>query len=197
MSSSGEARIVLASASPRRLELCRQLGLECEVRAVDIDESALPGEQPLDYVRRLARDKATTCLRSLPGDLAALPVLGSDTIVEIDGELLGKPADAGDARRMLSRLSGHVHRVHTAIALAWQGELRDAVSSSEIRFDTLSNEAIARYVDTGEPLDKAGAYAIQGRAAKFIAGLEGSYSGVMGLPLYETAALLASYGLEL
>lgn len=197
MSSATASQVVLASASPRRLQLCSQLGLECEVRPVDIDETAREGEHPVDYVRRLAHDKAVACLERLPGQLAQSAVLGSDTIVEIDGELLGKPADAEHARRMLARLSGNTHRVHTAVALAWQGEVRDRVSSSVIEFARLDVDDIDRYVDCGEPMDKAGAYAIQGVAAKFIVRLDGSYSGVMGLPLYETASLFASFGFKL
>ncbi len=187
--------IVLASASPRRRELLRHIGVRCRVRPVDIDESPLADEAPTDYVSRLAREKAEAAA-SLPGDENALPVLGADTIVELQGELLGKPADSAQAVEMLTRLSGTTHQVHTAVAVVCQGATHQRLQSSRVTFAALTDAQIRAYVDTGEPLDKAGAYGIQGGAAAFIRHLEGSYSSVMGLPLFETAELLAQCGVE-
>jgi septum formation protein len=183
-------RLVLASQSPRRRELLAQLGLELEVRPAHADESVLDGEPPRDYVLRVAREKA----RAVPGDL----VLAADTAVVLDGEVLGKPAGADDARRMLRALSGTVHEVLTAVcvrrALPPPAEL-DAVVATRVRFAPLSDREIEWYVATGEPLDKAGAYAIQGSGGAFVLGVDGSVSNVVGLPLAETMDLLARAGL--
>lgn len=195
--------VYLASRSPRRQELLRQLGVrfdelrfrEAAGRPPDVVEGALDAEPPHHYVERIARTKASVGWQQLQRRvLPQRPVLAADTEVSIDGTIFGKPADAMDARRMLSRLSGRSHEVLTAVALRWQDELLVEVSRSQVTFRALSNDDIERYVATGEPFDKAGAYAIQGRAAALITHLSGSYSGVMGLPLHETAELLARIG---
>jgi septum formation protein len=184
-------RLVLASQSPRRRELLAQLGLALEVRPAHADEAVLPGEAPREYVLRVARDKA----RAVQGDV----VLAADTAVVLGGEVLGKPADAADARRMLRALSGTTHDVLTAVVVrraAIRLEL-DALVATKVRFAALSSREVDWYVATGEPLDKAGAYAIQGAGGAFVLGVEGSVSNVVGLPLAETAALLARAGLSL
>ena len=192
-------RIYLASRSPRRRELLKQIGIGFEVlllregteRPHDVDETPLAGETPDDYVRRVCRAKAATGWRRLVArGLPRLPVLAADTTVCLEQRILGKPADNTEAVAMLAALSGREHRVLTAVAIQFDAELETTVSESIVRIDVLDEATIAAYVATGEPLDKAGAYGIQGRAAAFIAELRGSYSGVMGLPLYETAAML-------
>jgi len=184
-------RLVLASQSPRRRELLAQLGLALDVRPSDADEAVHPGEPPRDYVLRVAREKA----RAVPGDL----VLAADTAVVLGDEVLGKPAGDDDARRMLRALSGTEHEVLTAVVVrraAIRLEL-DAVVATKVRFAPLGPAEIDWYVGTGEPLDKAGAYAIQGAGGAFVVGVEGSVSNVVGLPLAETAALLRRAGLSL
>jgi septum formation protein len=183
-------RLCLASMSPRRRELLHQIGVSHSVRAPHIDESVLPAEAPADYVARMARSKA------LAGGAAAsgVPVLAADTIVVIDGLILGKPAGAAEAVAMLERLSGRTHEVLTAVALASAAAVAQRLSVSQVRLRHLSRAECIAYWHSGEPRDKAGAYAVQGRGAIFIEHLSGSYSGVMGLPLYETAQLLAAAG---
>lgn len=182
--------IILASASPRRAELLRQINVDFQLLPVDIDETELHEEVAIDYVLRLAREKAEAGAALASARGLDLPVLGADTIVELEGEILGKPRDAGHARDMLQRLSGTAHHVHTAIALVCAGRINVVLNTSVVTFAELSDADIRRYVASGEALDKAGSYAIQGAAAQFIRQLEGSHSGVMGLPLYETAQLL-------
>ncbi len=182
--------ITLASVSPRRRELLNQIGVPHVVVGAHIDESVRAGELPHDYVQRMARSKAL----AVWNEHSSLPVLGADTTVVLDGATLGKPVDRDDALRMLARLSGRTHEVLTAVALATRGGVSLRVSVSSVRFRALSAEECAAYWDTGEPRDKAGAYAIQGRAAVFIESLQGSYSGVMGLPLFETVELLRAAG---
>ena len=184
--------LVLASSSPRRSELLEQIGLSYKVHAVDMDESMLPGEAVLEHVNRLAMAKARLGYRQLAAYNPDLVVLAADTVVEIGGEVLGKPADSRQAASFLARLSGKRHRVHTAVAVVAGDIELSAISSSEVEFAELTDAQISAYVATGEPLDKAGAYAIQGIAAQFVTHLSGSYSGVMGLPLYETASLLSA-----
>ena len=184
--------LVLASGSPRRSELLQQIGLSFEVHAVGMDESMLPDEAVLEHVNRLAKAKARLAYRDLAAENRDLVVLAADTVVEIGGEVLGKPADSRQAASFLARLSGNRHKVHTAVAVVTGDDELSAVSSSEVEFAKLTDAQISAYVATGEPLDKAGAYAIQGIAAQFITHLSGSYSGVMGLPLYETASLLSA-----
>jgi septum formation protein len=170
--------VVLASQSPRRAEILRQAGIPFNVRAVPIDETPLPGEKPEDYVRRLAESKAlaVTCG---PGEI----VLAADTTVVIDGEMLAKPEDAADARRMLAKLSGRQHEVMTGICIRRCSEVIRDCATTTVWFTPMSEREIADYAASGEPLDKAGAYAIQGLAGKYIDKIEGCYFNVMGLPV--------------
>jgi septum formation protein len=186
--------LYLASASPRRRALLEQIGIEYEARPVQVDESRQPREPPRDYVTRLARAKAETAW-TLFGPDAARAVLAADTAVVLADAILGKPRDRSEALAMLGRLSGRMHEVFTAVALRTARGLESRVSASRVKLRELKPDEIESYWDTGEPSDKAGAYAIQGRAAVFIETLEGSYSGVMGLPLFETAELLARAGI--
>ncbi len=183
--------LLLASASPRRAELLRQIGIAHEVRPLDVDESRRPGEAPVEYVLRLAETKARSLWDRLPAS-GRRPVLAADTTVALEGEIFGKPAGRDEAVAMLSRLSGRTHEVHTAVALAHAGGLEARVSSSRVTMRAISPAEIDRYWATGEPADKAGGYAVQGLAAIFICHLAGSYSGVMGLPLCETWELLGA-----
>ncbi|HEY4126632.1 MAG TPA: Maf family protein [Gammaproteobacteria bacterium] len=183
----------LASASPRRRQLLEQLGLRFEVVVADVDESPRPGEMPQDYVSRLAEAKALAGAERLGNP--ALPVLAADTAVVLEGAILGKPRDREDAIAMLGRLGGRSHQVLSAIAL-WQSDrVRVAVSLSEVKFRRIGEEEAAAYWDSGEPRDKAGAYGIQGLGGMFVEHLAGSYSGVVGLPLFETTALLQEAGI--
>ena len=185
--------LVLASASPRRRELLAQIGVPHRVLAVDLDESRLPGEAVADFVQRLARDKALAAWHALPA-VERGAVLGADTLVVLDGEPLGKPADREEALAMLARLSGRDHEVLTAVALVDPAP-RLRLSRSRVTFRATTAAERVAYWNSGEPADKAGAYGIQGLGAIFVAHLEGSYSGVMGLPLFETAGLLAEAGI--
>ncbi len=199
-------RLYLASRSPRRRELLTQMGILFDTLAFrspprqddDVDETAHDGEAALVYVERVARLKAehgwrTVEMRRLMPQL----VLAADTTLEFQGEIIGKPTDAGDARAILRRLSGQTHRVLTSVAVAFEGRIESAISVSDVTFGNISEAEIRRYVATGEPMDKAGAYGIQGRAGMFVEHLSGSYSGVMGLPLYETGVLLKRFGFPL
>jgi septum formation protein len=197
--------IYLASRSPRRRELLSQIGVRFHMLMFrdnaetdpGLDEAVLEGETPNAYVERVARAKAQAGWRRLEQrNLPRAAVLAADTTVAIDGRILGKPADRRDAAAMLGALSGRRHEVLSAIALRYESLLECAVSVSTVEFKVLSDEEIRQYVATGECDDKAGAYAIQGRAAQFVAELRGSFSGVMGLPLYETAQLLARMGAQ-
>jgi septum formation protein len=183
----------LASVSPRRRELLTQIGVPHVVTGAHIDESVHPGERAHDYVQRMARTKAQTVWEQ---DFS-LPVLGADTTVVLDGTVFGKPEDRADGLRMLHLLSGRTHEVLTAVALASKEGLEMRVSVSAVRFRTLDADEIAAYWETGEPRDKAGAYAVQGLGAVFIESLTGSFSGVMGLPLFETSELLRAAGVPL
>ncbi|MDX3907581.1 MAG: nucleoside triphosphate pyrophosphatase [Pigmentiphaga sp.] len=194
--------IYLASRSPRRTELLAQLGVEHDVLlappAAGPDEPQLPGEPAADYVRRTAREKAllgaeTMRLRHMP----ERPLLAADTTVILDGDVLGKPVDRADAVRILQRLSGSTHVVHTALAVVSRGVLHEDESITQVQFRELTPRDIERYCDTGEPYDKAGAYGIQGLGGIFVRHISGSFTGVMGLPLYETARLLACAGIVL
>ena len=187
--------IVLASASPRRRELLAQIGVPHVVLAVDMDESPLRDETPAALATRLAHSKA---IAGRARDGGARAALGADTVVVLDGQVFGKPEDAADARRMLQALSGRAHRVLTAIALALPGldaPVLERISDTEVHMRAITIAEIDAYWASGEPAGKAGAYAIQGRGAVFIRHIHGSYSGVMGLPLYETAQLLQAQGL--
>jgi nucleoside triphosphate pyrophosphatase len=183
--------LCLASVSPRRRELLSQIGVPHVVVGAGIDEAFLPAETPRDYVTRLAREKALAIRRS--GQ--RLPVLAADTTVVVDAKMFGKPRDQAEAVQMLGELSGRAHQVLTAVALADSHGVADRLSSSTVRFRPVSREECLAYWETGEPRDKAGGYAIQGLGAVFIESLSGSYSGVMGLPLFETAELLRAAGI--
>jgi len=185
--------IYLASGSPRRRELLRQIGVSFRVIGAELDETARSGESAEAYVSRLAEAKAAAGWES-SRDLGAAPVLAADTAVVLDGEILGKPADMKAAIAMLLKLSGRTHEVLTAVALRTAAALELKVSRSRVSFRSIDPGEARAYWDTEEPRDKAGAYAIQGYAAIFIADLEGSYSGVMGLPLFETSELLKAAG---
>ena len=184
-------RLVLASQSPRRRALLAQIGVAHAALPVDVDEAALPGEAPAEYVLRLALAKARAARALRPDGV----VLGADTAVAVDDAILGKPADRADALAMLARLSGREHRVLTAVALAGERE-ESRLSVSHVRFRAIAPDEAAAYWATGEPADKAGGYAVQGVGAVFVEQLHGSYSGVMGLPLYETAELLRRAGID-
>ena len=197
--------IYLASRSPRRRELLAQIGIRFEpllfrdgARAdPDTDESVRDGELPDDYVVRVTQQKARAAWHrvTIRGGLRRMPVLVADTTVALASEIFGKPRDRDDAMRMLGALAGTQHRVLTAVAVCAEERLELAVSASLVTFSPLSQERIRTYVDSGEPFDKAGSYAIQGRAGAFVERIEGSYSGVMGLPLFETASLLRQFGI--
>jgi len=194
-------QLYLASSSPRRRELLAQIGVSVEVVSQNVSENRLDGESPELYVQRLALEKACFGLNDL-GSKTSLPVLGADTVVVVDNTVLGKPKDKADAVAMLQLLSGRSHRVLSAVAVVGRDDLgqdREAVRVSEsiVRFRLISVKECEAYWDTGEPMDKAGAYAIQGLAAVFIERIEGSYSGVMGLPLFETGELLREFGIEI
>ncbi|MDH5178802.1 MAG: Maf-like protein [Gammaproteobacteria bacterium] len=186
--------LYLASASPRRQELLQQIGVRYRIVVNDVAEIPNPDESPETFALRVAVDKARTGWANLPVGTQK-PVLGADTVVTIDNHILGKPRDREHALAMLAQLSGRTHQVLTAVALMAAGTVSSAVSRSEVTFREISAGEREWYWRTNEPVDKAGAYAIQGRAAVFIRRLEGSYSGVMGLPLYETAALLQKAGI--
>jgi septum formation protein len=198
-----DKRIYLASQSPRRRELLKQIGVSFDVlplRAVsgrmEVIEIPQAGEPAIDFVQRMATEKAACGWRAVDlRHLLRFPVLGADTVVELDGAILGKPVDRQDAEAMLTRLSGRQHWVHTAVAVQHEGRKEMRLSSSQVRFATLDAAAITHYLETGEYLGKAGAYAIQGRAGAFVEHVDGSYSGIMGLPLYDTAVLLRAFGL--
>ena len=187
------ATVVLASASPRRRELLAAYGLEPVVRPVGVDETARPGETPRDYVERLAVAKA----EAAAADAWRAVVIGADTAVVLDGEIYGKPASAADFRRMMGALGGRSHEVYTGVAVVHEGRSAVRTVVSRVRLRQLDEREMRQYWATGEPRDKAGGYAIQGLGALFVSGLEGSYSGVVGLPLYETGELLAAAGVDL
>jgi septum formation protein len=199
-------RIHLASRSPRRRELLTQVGVRFDSIVFrnppredkEVDETPQAQEAPVAYVERLARAKAEHGWRIVGWrNLPLQPVLAADTALEFAGEIIGKPQGAGDAERILHTLSGRCHRVLTAVAVAFDGRVESALSVSEVRFGPLDEAEIRRYVASGDPMDKAGAYGIQGRAAFFVEHLSGSYTGVMGLPLFETGALLKRFGYSL
>lgn len=185
------AQIILASASPRRRELLDQIHIAYRVYPLDIDETPLPDEAPLAYVQRLAAEKSAAAVAQL-GD--SLPVLAADTAVVLDDVIMGKPKDRDDALAMLRQLSGKMHRVYSAVSLRGQ-EHGEAVSITEVTFRPLTENEIAAYWHSGEPADKAGSYAIQGLGGVFVAAINGSFSGVVGLPLFETAELLSRQGI--
>lgn len=200
-----DQKIYLASKSPRRRELLRQIGVEFEIlmlredpgRAGAVTEIPHPGEAPDVYVKRIAREKAQSGwnavgMRRLP----MRPVLAADTTVTIDGQILGKPADAAEAIDMLRRLSGRTHQVLTAVAVIANDDMNEAYNCSDVSFGDLGDATLRAYCASSEPYDKAGGYGIQGHAAQFIERISGSYTGIMGLPLYETAKLLQMAGIK-
>jgi septum formation protein len=192
--------LVLASASPRRRGLLTQVGYRFEVRPAHICEDPHDGEDPITYVTRLAREKAEAVFRDLAAaepKLGEIAVLGADTTVTLDNSILGKPEDAADAARILRLLSGRTHLVITGVALVTAERTEVAAEVTAVRFLTLSDEEIAAYISTGEPMDKAGAYGIQGHAARWIPRIEGCYFNVMGLPLALVCSLLEGCGIQL
>lgn len=186
-------KVVLGSGSPRRRELLTGLGLAFDVRVADIDESVRPDEAAIPYVERLALDKARAVTSKL--ESSAL-VIAADTIVELDGALLGKPSDSAEAKQMLRRLSGATHSVHTGVAVSWNGIEQVDVASTGVRFHAMTDAEIDWYVATGEPMDKAGAYGIQAYGALFVAGLDGGYFNVVGLPVDLLYRLVESLGIR-
>ena len=198
--------LYLASRSPRRRDLLKQLGVKFDPlllrlsgpRGADVDETQHEGESPADYVERTARAKAAFGLQVLGmRTMLQRPVLAADTVVIVDGDVLGKPADREQAASFLNRLSGRTHEVRTAVALAMEGPLMCETSVSLVSFRELAEDEILRYCATPEPYDKAGGYGIQGLAALFIERIEGSYTGVMGLPLFETGRMLTQAGIRI
>jgi len=187
--------LYLASQSPRRRELLEQIGVRFGTLQLDLPEVRAPGEPPADHVSRVAREKAGAGLLKLSG-VNDVVVLGGDTEVVLDDEVFGKPADREHAIAMLRKLSGRSHEVISAVWLVSAGREEHAISRTEVTFAALDDAAIAAYVASGEPMGRAGAYAIQGRAAVFVSRINGSYSGVMGLPLFETSALLRRFGIS-
>jgi len=189
------SRLILASASPRRRELLAQAGYEFIVEAADIDETRHEGEEPGAYVLRLAEEKAQAIFarhRAEDAEGRPLIVLGADTCVVCDGEILGKPVDAADAARMLRMLSGHTHLVLTGVAAVTSSGMKSDVETTEVTFERIPEAALAFYCGTAEPLDKAGAYGIQGYAARWIPRIEGCYFNVMGLPIARTVKMIES-----
>lgn len=195
-SKSVSPQIVLASASPRRFELLEQIGVKAIVQDVDINESQKPGEPVMEYVQRLAMEKAQCGFATMKNE-HKIPVLGADTIVEVKGVIFGKPENRQQAKKMLQQLSGQKHTVHTSVAIVTEDKNIIDTSSSQVSFKVLQEQEIDCYLATGEADDKAGSYAVQGIAAQFIKNINGSYSGVMGLPLYETGQLLKQCGVSL
>jgi septum formation protein len=183
-------RVFLASASPRRRDLLNLVGIDHEVRPANIDETYLPGEQPRDHAERLAREKAIAI------DGSDSITIGSDTIVVVDGQVLGKPRDRAHAAEMLRQLSGRSHIVMTGVAARWRGVLASGLEEVGVTFRRLTDDEIERYIDTGEPMDKAGAYGIQGFGATIVDRVDGDYFAVMGLPLNRLVRLLRALGLR-
>ena len=199
-------RLYLASRSPRRRELLHQIGVDFDTVLFrgdtrsdpEIDETPLPGEAPVAYVERVARAKAEFGIAVLQKrHLPLRPVLSADTTLEFKGEIIGKPVDAADASAILHRLSGQTHRVLTGVAVTHLGRTEYLLSASEVRFRSLDDDEIRNYVMSGEPMDKAGAYGIQGKAGLFVEYIAGSYTGIMGLPVCETGELLKRFGFRL
>jgi septum formation protein len=182
----GHYHLILASRSPRRAQLLTAAGIGFEVLAADVDETPMPNETPAAYVERLAIEKAKAVLALRPG----ARVLGADTTVTVDSEILGKPLDDADAERMLRKLSGRAHLVHTGVAVVSARGVQSGVDTTRVWFDAMTDEDISWYIATGEPVDRAGAYAIQGFASRFIPRIEGSYSNVVGLPVAMVSSIL-------
>lgn len=188
--------LYLASSSPRRQELLAQLGVDFSLVSAEIDESPRQDEEPLEYIQRMALQKALAGAQSIDSAMDAWVIAG-DTSLVLDNRILGKPKDAGEAKFMLSQLSARSHKVYSSVAVWHQGEVQSLINITEVTFTGLDADDITAYVASGEPLDKAGAYAIQGYAAKWVKNINGSYSGVMGLPLFELSQLLEQSGYRL
>jgi septum formation protein len=190
-------KLILASASPRRAEILRNAGIRFEICSTDVDESRLDNESPSDYVRRLALAKAVSAAHKNPNLGADVLIIGADTVVVVDEAILGKPKSSDDAKRMLRSISGRVHEVHTGLALLQTSGMQQRVVEeiSRVHFAYLSDQEIADYLATGEPFDKAGAYAIQGLGGRYVSRIEGCYFNVMGLPLARLWTLLREFGL--
>ena len=185
--------VVLASGSPRRRELLEGIGVQFSVRSPDVDESLVPGEAPQDYVLRVAMDKAAVGALGSPGAV----VIAADTTVAVDGQILAKPIDADDARRMLNLLIGRAHQVHTAVVVRRGEQSWSEVVTTVVEMDAVSSEWIEWYVSTGEPMDKAGGYAVQGLGAVLVTAVRGSMTNVIGLPVTQTCSLLSAAGIDL
>ncbi|HEY9276769.1 MAG TPA: Maf family protein [Methylotenera sp.] len=185
--------LYLASRSPRRVELLKQIGIDCITYPADIDETQLPHELPEQYVTRLAREKAEACLLGFSAEQRSRPVLAADTTVALADKVLGKPENDNDARQILAALSGSTHQVHTAVALAFMNKIEVVLSTTTVEMISFSEQQIEYYIASGEHHDKAGSYGIQGLAGAWIKKIEGSYTGVMGLPICETAELLRKH----
>ena len=190
-------KLILASVSPRRAEILRNAGIQFEICRAGVDESPRGNELPGDYVRRLALAKALSAAKDNRDGADPPLILGADTVVVVDGEILGKPASPDDARRMLRRLSGKIHEVHTGLALLWSGSKRSVVEEiTQVHFAALTDREIEEYIASSEPFDKAGAYAIQGLGGRYVTRIEGCYFNVMGLPLARLYSLLRESGWE-
>ncbi|MFZ7230104.1 Maf family protein [Avibacterium avium] len=195
-----QPQLYLASQSPRRLQLLQQFGLKVEIFNADIDETPKADEQPVDYVRRMAQEKnhaARQQLEKLANFAPHLPILSADTSVVCDGQILGKPQNHAQAAQMLRLLSDRTNQVLTAVCVSLPDQKHSLVQTSQVTFKPLTEQEISAYIRTGEPMDKAGAYGIQGVGGIFISHIEGSFSGVMGLPVFETAELLRQVGVDL
>ncbi len=188
------SKIILASGSPRRVELLQQIGVNCDIYPTDIDEKVKFEEPAKEYVLRLAKEKAHACLEMIKPPLSALPIIAADTTVVFSNRIFGKPESVEDAVAMLKMLSGNTHHVHTSVALAYKNEIDVVVSTTAVTMMPMTQNQIETYIASGEHQGKAGSYGIQGAAATWIKRIDGSYSGVMGLPLYETAMLLRKIG---
>lgn len=182
--------VILASRSPRRIELLKQMGIDCIVLPADIDESVLLDELPADYVKRLAHEKVLAIAKNMKRKYSHLVVLAADTTVSLNGEILGKPENDADAFSMLKKLSAKKHEVHTAVAASLRDTVKVILNTTQVEMMRLTTDTIQAYIASGEHRDKAGSYGIQGRAAAWVKHIKGSYSGVMGLPLFETVQLM-------
>lgn len=187
-------KVILASQSPRRVAILKQMGIDCIVMPADIDESRIAGESPADYVLRLAKQKALAIQQQLNGQYVELPILAADTTVALGDSIFGKPENAADAFQMLKKLSDTQHQVHTAVAAVFNANIELTLNTTLVEMMPLSDAMIAAYIATNEHADKAGSYAIQGLAGNWIKRIDGSYTGVMGLPVHETAMILTKLG---
>ena len=190
------SEVILASQSPRRVAILKQMGIDCVVMPADIDESQLERESPAEYVLRLAKGKALTILNKINQEYQHMPIIAADTTVALGDTIFGKPENDTDAVQMLKKLSGTMHQVHTAVAVMFNHQVELALNTTLVEMMPLSDAMIAAYISTNEHADKAGSYAIQGLAGYWIKRIDGSYTGVMGLPVYETAMLLNKIGFK-